>query len=83
MKTSGGVVDATRQAAELVISLHDGGVSLSTLYINVKEIVPSIDKGRLRALLVSMVADNTLVYNKGLFAYPDVEDDYELWTRKE
>lgn len=81
--TSAEAVDQVRGAAELVIALHDGGVSFSTAYINVKEIVPSVDRGRLRALLVSMVADNTLVYNKGLFAYPDVEDDYELWTRKE
>jgi hypothetical protein len=83
MKTSGGVVDATRQAAELVISLHDGGVSFSTAYINVREIVPSVDRGRLRALLVRMVADNVLVYDNGLFAYPDIEDDYESWVVKE
>lgn len=76
-------VDQVRGAAELVISMHDGGVSFSTAYINVREIVPSVDRGRLRALLVRMVADNVLVYDNGLFAYPDIEDDYESWMVKE
>ena len=48
-----------------------------------KEIVPSVDRGRLRALLVRMVADNMLVYDNGLFAYPDVEDDYDSWMVNE
>lgn len=74
---------AAGQAADLVIALHDGGVSFSTVYINVKELIPSVDRGRLRALLVRMVADNVIVYNNGLFAYLDVEDTYDSWMRKE
>jgi len=81
--TPAGAADPVRGAAELVISMHDGGVSFSTAYINVREIVPSVDRGRLRALLVRMVADNVLVYDNGLFAYPDIEDDYESWMVKE
>lgn len=81
--TPAGAADPVRRAAELVIALHDGGVSFSTAYINVREIVPSVDRGRLRALLVRMVADNVLVYDNGLFAYLDVEDDYDSWLVKE